>query len=272
MLRYKSIGVFDSGIGGLSVLSQLMKRMPFERYIYLGDTARVPYGNKSAETVKLYSRQCAEFLKEKDVKLIIVACNTASALALDEVRAVVDVPVIGMIYPAAEAALAETENGKIGVIGTRATISSNAYAYAIYEKAKPSVLVYSRACPLFVPIVEEGWLEHPATKLIAEEYLQGFREENIDSLILGCTHYPLLKNLFKELLPDVKLIDSGENAALQAYNILKEQNALAVESEFIKNPTEAKFFVTDVPSSFYEVARRFLGISIESPKLASLEK
>ena len=267
MQKENPIGVFDSGIGGLSVLKQFIRYLPFESYIYLGDTARVPYGNKSSDTVRQYARESTEFLLEKNVKLIVVACNTVSSVALDTVRELADTPVIGMIQPAVAAALRETANNRIGLIGTRATINSNAYADAIEQlRGNDTINLFSTPCPLFVPIVEEGWINHQATRLIAEEYLTGLKNEDIDTLILGCTHYPLLKQLINEILPSVSLIDSGEHASVNAIRILAEQNLLVEEgNSFVLKPS-IDFFVTDVPSTFFELAKSFLGFMVDSPK------
>lgn len=267
-----AIGLFDSGIGGLSVLKQFVRFLPSERFVYLGDTARVPYGNKSTQTVIEYSKQCARFLINQDVKLIVIACNTASAIALNVVQDMVDVPVIGMINPAAKAALQATQNSKIGVIGTRATIESKAYQNEIFEiSANDSVEVFSKACPLFVPLVEEGMLRHEVTKIIAEEYLGEFQAHGIDSLVLGCTHYPLLKQLISEVLPNVNLIDSGEHAAVKAIRMLAETGLLADEQEKLSVQPQIDFFVTDVPTTFYEVANIFLGFQVSKPIKANLE-
>lgn len=273
MDRTKPIGVFDSGIGGLSVLKQFIKFLPFERYIYLGDTARVPYGNKSYQIVEQYARQSTEFLLEKGVKLIVVACNTVSSIALEAIEKIADVPVIGMIEPAVDAALRETNNKKIGIIGTRATISSNAYLNAIKSKiGNDDIQVLAKACPLFVPLVEEGLLRHSATELIATEYLEEFIEKDIDTLILACTHYPLLNELIRNILKDVNLIDSGENAAVLAIRLLAEQKALIdIKNQFVRKPN-IDFYVTDVPSTFYDLAQRFLGFSVDKPNKISLEK
>ncbi len=252
MDRNRPIGVFDSGIGGLSVLKQFIRFLPYEKYIYLGDTARVPYGNKSEETVKRYALESTNFMLEHNVKMIVVACNTVSSVALDTVREQSDVPVIGMILPAAAAAVRATINGRIGVIGTRATINSNAYSEAIYQISNSeSINIISQACPLFVPIVEEGWLRHAATRIVAEEYLAPLLQDEVDTLVLGCTHYPLLSQLLTELMPGVSQIDSGEHAAVTAIRVLGEQGALRDErKEYIIKP-EVEFFVTDVPSTFY---------------------
>lgn len=273
MDRTKPIGVFDSGIGGLSVLKQFIKFLPFERYIYLGDTARVPYGNKSYQIVEQYARQSTEFLLEKGVKLIVVACNTVSSIALEAIEKIADVPVIGMIEPAVDAALRETNNKKIGIIGTRATIASNAYLNAIKSKiGNDDIQVLAKACPLFVPLVEEGLLRHSATELIATEYLEEFIEKDIDTLILACTHYPLLNELIRNILKDVNLIDSGENAAVLAIRLLAEQKALIdIKNQFVRKPN-IDFYVTDVPSTFYDLAQRFLGFSVDKPNKISLEK
>jgi len=273
MAKENPIGVFDSGIGGLSVLKQFIRFLPYEKYIYLGDTARVPYGNKSEETVKEYSRECADFLLSRDVKLVVVACNTASSVALETVKEMSDVPVIGMIVPAAAAAIRGTLNGNIGVIGTRATINSNAYEKAILNLADSAqIKVYSQSCPLFVPIVEEGWIRHPATRLIAEEYLATLREKLVDTIVLGCTHYPLLSQLLTEMMPGISLIDSGEHAAVNAIRLLGERGELGEErEEYIMTP-DVEFFVTDVPSTFFEVAQRFLGFTVDKPHKISLGK
>jgi len=272
MENSKPIGVFDSGIGGLSVLKQFIRFLPFEKYIYLGDTARVPYGNKSEDTVKRYAKECSEFLVKQGVKMIVVACNTASSVALETVRETVGIPVIGMINPAASSAIRASINKKIGVIGTRATVNSGAYSKAIKDLAgEENIEVFSQACPLFVPIVEEGWIMHKAARLIAEEYLQSIKDAKIDTLVLGCTHYPLLAPLLTELLPRVTLIDSGEHAAVHALRLLAEDKKLVEEKdEFVVKP-DIRFFVTDIPSTFFEVAQRFLGFPVDAPQRVSAQ-
>ncbi len=269
----KPIGVFDSGIGGLSVLKQLVRFIPYERFIYLGDTARVPYGNRSVDIVKEYAKQCTEFLIEKNVKLIIVACNTVSSVALETViETAGKIPVIGMIKPAAGAALRSTVNKKIGIIGTRATVSSNSYGKEIHSLANnEQVDVFSQACPLFVPLAEEGMIRHSSTKVIAEEYLSVLKEQNVDTLVLGCTHYPLLSQLFKEIMPEVNLIDPGEHSAVSALRLLAESGELVEEKdEFLIKPN-IEFYVTDVPALFYEQAQNFLGFGIDEPIKITLE-
>ena len=272
MTKDRPIGVFDSGIGGLSVLQQFVRFLPNEKYIYLGDTARVPYGNKSTSTVRRYAAESTRFLLDKGVKMIVVACNTVSAVALDAVREVANVPVIGMIIPASVAALRATLNGKIGVIGTRATINSNAYSESLYDLAdEKKISVYSKDCPLFVPLVEEGLLRHEATRLVAEEYLAKFIEKGVDTLVLGCTHYPLLRELISVIMPGVSLIDSGEHAAVTAIRLLAERGALVDESnKFVAKPA-IEFYVTDVPAIFYDAAGRFLGFAVDNPNVVSLE-
>ena len=267
MSKTNPIGVFDSGIGGLSVLKQFLRFLPYERYIYLGDTARVPYGNKSPETVIEYSKEASKFLLDKDVKLIVIACNTASSVALEAVRDSVDVPVIGMIFPAAQAALRASVSGRIGVIGTRATVASKAYEYTLTKLSDNRVLnIFQQACPLFVPIVEEGWLRHQATRIIAEEYLKDLKEKDIDTLVLGCTHYPLLSQMISDIMPGINLIDSGEHASVNAIRVLGETGMLADERDEYNFTPEMEFYVTDIHSTFYEVAQRFLGFDVESPK------
>lgn len=251
----KPIGVFDSGIGGLTVVRALTRHLPHENIVYFGDTARVPYGPKSPQVVREYSVQDTEFLMAHHVKMIVVACNTVSSVALDLVMKRAKVPVVGVIQPGATAAAAATRNGRVGVIGTVGTIASNAYVNAI-RLADPAVSVTAQACPLFVPLAEEGWTDHPATALIVKEYLFPFRRDRVDTLVLGCTHYPILAGVISAYLGDgVTLIDSGEAAARETGEILR--------AEGIANPSAAKpnvqFFVSDIPHKFTEVGERFLG-------------
>ena len=262
-----SIGVFDSGIGGLSVLKQLIRFIPSESYIYLGDTARVPYGNKSDVLVKQYAKECTEFLLKKEVKLIVVACNTASSVALNEIKSIAgNVPVVGMIQPAVEAALRTTINKKIGIIGTRSTIQSNTYSNEILKLAgTEKVEVFSHSCPLFVPLVEEGFIEHSVTKQIAKEYLNNLIGKNIDTLVLGCTHYPMLARLIRDIMPNVNLIDSGENAAILVLRLLAEKKLLLNETFGIIKKHNVDFYVTDYPNHFYNLSQQFLGFTIDSP-------
>ena len=253
--RAKSIGVFDSGIGGLTVVRSLMHALPNESITYFGDTARVPYGGKSNEVVKQYAREDANFLLEQGVKLIVVACNTVSAVALDDLVPQIDVPMIGVIAPGAQAALAQSTSRRIGVIGTLATIASRAYIRALHG-IDSSAIVSSKACPLFVPLAEEGWGDHPVAELTAKEYLTELRRDAIDTLILGCTHYPILRRVIQAAMgPEVVLIDSGEAAATEARKLL-QQKGLLNDSPDTPN---YHFYVSDVPQKFRELGEIFLG-------------
>lgn len=254
----RPIGVFDSGIGGLTVVRALLKRLPHENIVYFGDTARVPYGSKSAHVVRDYTAQDTDVLLKHNVKLIVIACNTVSAVALDVVQKRAKLPVVGVIAPGAEAAVKATKNKRVGVIGTAGTIASHAYANAI-RQIDASVQVFSQACPLFVPLVEEGWTDHKATEMIARAYLFPLTTKNIDTLILGCTHYPLLKHVMSKVFHDhVMLIDSGEATA--------EVVAVALERLSLENTSTMKprvqFFVSDIPHKFTEIGERFLGAKL----------
>ena len=245
------IGVFDSGVGGLTVLRALHRRLPDASTVYLGDTARVPYGTKSPEVVIRYSRNNARFLLGHVPQLLVVACNTASAHALGALRDELQVPVIGVIEPGARAAAARTRSGRIGVIGTAGTIASGAYQRALAE-AIPGAEVVARACPLFVPLAEEGWTEGEVTRLVVERYLGDLRG-TIDTLVLGCTHYPLLQQAIADVLgPDVALVDSAEATAAAVEDALRGVAAGA-------SAEAHRYFVTDVPARFPEIAARFLG-------------
>lgn len=255
MKSSQPIGVFDSGIGGLTVVRALMHHLPHENIVYFGDTARVPYGPKSAQVVREYAAQDTDLLLEHGVKLIVVACNTVSAVALDVVQKRSKIPVIGVIHPGAEAAVQATKRKRIGIIGTAGTIASRAYEHEI-RQIDASVRVVAQACPLFVPLAEEGWTEHKATELIAKEYLFPLTLEKIDTLVLGCTHYPLLRDLIDHVLhKNVMLIDSGEATATAVKKMLGDLNLL--------NPStmkpNLKFNVSDIPQKFSEVGERFLG-------------
>jgi glutamate racemase len=207
--KQKPIGVFDSGIGGLTVVKRLASTLPNENIIYFGDTARVPYGSKSNSTVIEYSIQNTKFLLQKNIKALVVACNTASSIAIPDLKKMFDIPIIGMIEPGSRMALSKTHNKKIGVIGTRATISNLAYSKEI-KRLNEKAEVFEKPCPLFVPLAEEGWIKHRATYEIAEEYLKELREEEIDTLVLGCTHYPILTEVIQKVIGlNVSLIDSG---------------------------------------------------------------
>ena len=254
-----AIGVFDSGIGGLTVLHQIIEALPRENTVYLGDTARSPYGTKSVDTVLRYSFENSEFLVEKGVKIVVVACNTSTAIALERLQKELALPVVGVIAPGVRRALASTKNKKIGVIGTEATIQSGAYTRAL-KAADPSVEVYSRACPLFVPLVEEGWTDNQVVEMTVKAYLESLKQSGIDTLILGCTHYPLLKKSIRKFLGGgVRLVDSAEETAKQVAAMLKNSALVKKAGKGVHS-----FFVTDAPDRFIKVGRRFLGEKVES--------
>lgn len=248
------IGVFDSGIGGLTVVREVGRLLPAENLIYLGDTARVPYGTKSAQTIERYTRESVRFLLDKKVKMIVVACNTATAFALASVKKDCPVPILGVIEPGARGAVAKTRNNRIGVIGTEGTIRSGAYEREI-QQLNPAIEVTSSACPLFVPFVEEGWLEGEATRLVAGKYLAPLEQHSIDTLVLGCTNYPLLKPVLQEILKDVTLIDSAEATAAEVRETLTASRSLCPG----KAPGNREFFVTDSPKRFRRVGEIFMG-------------
>ena len=268
MNRYNPIGVFDSGIGGLTVVKKLSEFLPSEKIIYFGDTARVPYGSKSNETVIEYAKQAAGFLINKNVKLLVAACNTVSAVAIDALAKSIDIPIIGMIEPGVNAAIKTTKNKRIGVIGTYATIGNKAYSKKLLE-IDASLQVFEKACPLFVPLAEEGLTKHKATYEIAEEYLKGLRENGIDALILGCTHYPILSEVIQETIGEnVSLIDSGAAASFLVEDYLSSRG--------IKNPSnsiaENEYYVSDMPARFRNTANLFLGKPIEHIEKVDLEE
>ena len=264
----KPIGIFDSGIGGLTVVKRLASTLPNENLVYFGDTARVPYGSKSNSTVIEYALQDAKFLTTKNVKAIVVACNTASSVALDTLKEKYDIPIIGMIEPGTEFALRTTQNKKIGIIGTRATTDNKAYSKSI-ENADNKIEVFEKACPLFVPLAEEGWIKHKATYEIAEEYLTELREKNIDTLILGCTHYPILADVIQEVIgKSVALIDSGI-AAAELVRTEIERIGLPNNSEDLG---KKEFYVTDIPKKFKEIAELFLSSPVKEVKKVELEQ
>jgi glutamate racemase len=260
------LGVFDSGIGGLTVARALFERLPQESVIYFGDTARVPYGPKSPETVRRYSREILAYLLQREVKAVVVACNTSTAHALDHLRAHAPVPVVGVIDPGARAAVGATASGRIGVIGTAGTIASGAYERAI-RALRPDATVVSQACPLFVPLVEEGWFDHAATALIAREYLQPLARAEVDVLVLGCTHYPLLKPLLAEVLgPRVRLIDSAEETANAVCRELETAGMLAPAG----GRAAHQFVVSDDEPRFRRVGARFLGETLQDVAVVPL--
>ncbi len=257
--RSRPIGVFDSGIGGLTVLRALIATLPGEDFIYLGDTARLPYGTKSKEVISRYSRENSEFLLAKGIKMLVVACNTSSAVALTEISRLTIVPVIGVIEPGASAAVKASRSGKIGVIGTEATIASGAYTRAI-QALRPRAEIYTRACPLLVPLVEEGWTDNDIAERTVAFYLESLRQSGIDTLLLGCTHYPLLRGLFERVLGTrVSIVDSAAATAAAVSRRLGELNLRRARS----NGSQS-FFVTESPDRFVRVGRRFIGDRVES--------
>jgi glutamate racemase len=266
-LAWKAIGIFDSGVGGLTVLKEIFKVLPQEDTIYLGDTARVPYGTKSPETVTRYAHEITSFLVERDIKLLVAACNTASAVSLESLKDRFAIPIVGVIEPGARRAAAVTRSGKVGVIGTEGTIKSSAYSKAI-KRINPDIEVLTMACPLFVPLAEEGWVDNEVTRLTAQTYLQGLKNAGVDTLVLGCTHYPILKGIIAEVMgTDVTLVDSAEETARTVTEILGSSNLLRPASE----KGNRHYFVTDVPAGFIRVGNRFLGGKLGDVHQISLE-
>ena len=263
----RSLGIFDSGLGGLTVARSIHEAMPAESLVYLGDTARVPYGNKSGETIIRYSRENSQFLISKGVKAVVVACNTASAYALEALRAELKVPVFGVIESGVEAALHATKNNRVGVIGTLGTIESLAYQNAI-KAARPDIQIVAEPTPLLVPLIEEDWIEHDATRLVLEEYLWKFQRAGVDTLVLACTHYPLLKAvLSRQLGPSVALVDSARTCADYV------KRALEHSGELGSAQTEAgmEVYLTDRPARFARLAERFLKRKLDHIEVVSVD-
>jgi glutamate racemase len=254
----RPIGIFDSGVGGLTVVKEVMRSLPGEAIVYFGDTARVPYGTKSKDTITRFAMEDASFLISHEVKALVVACNTVSSNSLDHLKRHFSVPVIGVIEPAVMQACQVTRNGRIGVIGTDATIESNTYKEQIALRC-PDALVFSRSCPLFVPLAEEGWIGKEATALIVKEYLAELVNSGIDTLVLGCTHYPLLRGIIQLVVGEgVTLIDSALSTATFLRELLEKKGMLGRS----KNETEPLFFLSDIPRKFPEIAERFLGRAV----------
>ena len=261
----RPIGIFDSGVGGLTVFSEVERALPGEEIVYFGDTARVPYGTKSKETVTKFSVENVEFLMKHNVKLILVACNTASSLSLDFLKRCFKVPLIGVIEPGARNAVNLTKNNRIGVVGTSATIISGAYEKAV-KKINRRIAVYSQSCPLFVPLVEEGWIDERVTCEVASIYLKGLKSEGVDTLILGCTHYPLLKDVIRKFMGGkISLVDSGGEVAKEARSILDASGLLNEDPGKKKH----KFFVSDEPGPFIRLSERFLKREMKCVKTAA---
>jgi glutamate racemase len=251
----RAIGVFDSGIGGLTVAREIFQLLPNESVVYFGDTARVPYGPKSPATVLHYSREAATFLMSQDIKMLVVACNTATAHAAEALQRELPVPVIGVVEPGARTAARTTRSGRVGVIGTAGTIASGAYDKAV-RRLVGNARVYAQPCPLFVPLIEEGWTDHEATRLVAHEYLAPLHEVDIDVLILGCTHYPLLAPIIREVLgPAVTLVDSAHETAREVKEVLEREELLRMAA----GPPMHAFFASDSPMRFRDVGGRFVG-------------
>jgi glutamate racemase len=258
MSSAKPIGVFDSGIGGLTVLKEIRHHLPDENLIYFGDEARFPYGIKSAETVTRFSHEIADYLIGQDIKMLVVACNTATACALGSLRDRLPIPVIGVLMPGAYAAARATVTGRVGVIGTEGTVSSGVYAKLI-RNIRPDTEVFARACPLFVPLVEEGRLSGEITRLAAEEYLAPLKEEHIDTLVLGCTHYPLLKAVIGQVMgPSVVLVDSAHETAQEVKRVLAKNDIANLPGR----KASIRYFVTDAPDRFKTIGERFLEYEI----------
>jgi glutamate racemase len=263
----RPIGVFDSGIGGLTVASALRDLLPSESIFYIGDTARVPYGGKSPQTVERYSIEISGLLLAEQAKMIVVACNTASALAVPRLQELLKVPVVGVIHPGAKAAVEATKTGHVGVIGTRATIYSRAYELAI-RALNPDVKVTAKACPIFVPLIEEGWLDDPISDLVIRRYLERMVKEDVDTLVLGCTHYPLLQHSLKRFLgPDVTLVDSARNCALAVKSALHEQEIAAPSSQV----GSFDVALTDTADGFLRVAESALGLQLGDVQLRHVQ-
>ena len=265
------IGVFDSGIGGLTVVREIMRQIPNEKIVYFGDTARVPYGNKSRETVTRFSRQIARFLQSHEVKTIVVACNTASAYALDELEQEIDIPIIGVVKPGAKAAAQATRNGKLGVIATEATIGSRIYNQYIQE-LNPNVTILGKACPLFVPLVEEGLLQDPVTDEIARRYLSELIDSDIDTLILGCTHYPLIRTAIGRIMGEhVTLVNPAYETAMELKEMLKERALLNTEAPGLGS-NQYQFYVSDTTDKFIRFANSIIKYGILSAKQVNIEE
>ena len=270
MRKTAPVGVFDSGVGGLTVAREIMRQLPNENIVYFGDTARVPYGSKSKDNIIRFSRQIINFLKTKDVKAIVIACNTASALALDVVREEVDIPIIGVVEPGARAALEVTKSKKIGVIGTEATIRSAMYE-KIIQGVEPEAEVVGKACPLFVPLVEEGFAKHKVTEEVIDFYLASFLKTDIDSLILGCTHYPLLRSRIREYVGErITLVNPAYETAMDLKRIL--ENCNMENNGEGQEHASYEFYVSDAADKFKQFANSILPYDIETTKQINIEE
>ena len=270
-IREAPIGVFDSGVGGLTVVREIMRQIPQEKIVYFGDTARVPYGTKSKDTVLRYSRQIVRFLRTREVKAIVIACNTASAYALETLQQEIDIPIIGVVKPGARVAARETTGGHIGVIGTEATVGSHIYRDYI-QGIRPDVQVFEKACPLFVSLAEEGWWKDPITEAVAERYLQEMKERKVDTLILGCTHYPLLRSTVRKVVgEEIILVNPAYETAIDLRELLKrEEMDNRGHNKTEENPYE--FYVSDAAERFKNFANSILPFDITSTRQINIEE
>ena len=267
MNREAPIGVFDSGVGGLTVAREIMRQIPNESIIYFGDTARVPYGSKSKETIITYSRQIVQFLLTKQVKAVVVACNTASAFALETLQKEFDIPMIGVVKPGAKVAARTTTNNKVGIIGTEGTVRSGIYTEYIHH-LNSEIEVFPKACPLFAPLVEEGWLDDPITYEIATRYLKELMEDDIDTLVLGCTHYPLLRKTVRKIMGDeVALVNPAYETAISLRDVLTKANIISTKAE-----AKHKFYVSDGAEKFKAFANTILPCEVEETKDINIEQ
>lgn len=268
--RNSPVGVFDSGVGGLTVVREIMRNLPSEKIVYFGDTARVPYGSKSKDTVIRYSRQIIRFLQEQQVKAIVIACNTASAFALDVMKEEFDIPIIGVIESGAVVAAKETRNNRVGVIGTIGTVESGIHE-GYLKKMNPSVRVFGKACPLFVPLVEENWLHDPITTEITARYLKDMKDKDIDTLILGCTHYPLIRSTIRSVMgEDVRLVNPAYETALELRRLLAKEDLLNLGTEQVEFPYH--FYVSDSEDKFRNFANSILPYDVEMTTKIDIEK
>lgn len=264
------IGVFDSGVGGLTVAREISRQLPYENIVYFGDTARVPYGSKSQNTIIRFSEQIIRFLRTKQVKAIVIACNTASALALDAVKDEFDLPIIGVVIPGARAAVEATTNGKVGVVGTEATVQSGMYTKVI-QGMNPKIEVIEKACPLFVPLVEEGFKEHIVTREIIEYYLESMRNTDIDAMILGCTHYPLLRSKIREYMGDkIQIVNPAYETAMDLKRLLEGEEM--ANDETTEHHSEYSFYVSDAAEKFRKFANTVMPFDVPTTNVVNIEE
>lgn len=270
-LSESPIGVFDSGLGGLTVAREIMRNLPNERIVYFGDTARVPYGSKSKATIVRYSRQIVRFLKTQNIKAIVIACNTATALAIDEVREMAEIPVIGVIEPGARMAAKATKNKKVGVIATRATIHAREYTNVLH-RIDPEIKVLGQACPMFVPLVEEGWIHDSITDEIILRYLDDLLEHDVDTLILGCTHYPLLRSEIRKMIgSDITLINPAYETAIELAQMLRDHGLDNKVGKKTDEPNPYRFFVSDDAEKFTDFANSILPVDVKTARIIPIE-